>query len=489
MNGCKLKKLIFILGIILCMVILVVYWIQLPKKSEKETTSVVKESEEAAGDSQQTGGTQKREKAVDVDEKEIPAPQFDYQALNKDLFGQNSLQWFEIQLFSESVKGEFTEVQKGNSMFPEELVSEFENMIYQSFDDSLQKYTLEEVRKSSYFEITDKFGASDFELSIEEMRKLFPELEDVETETEAYQKFSGSENCFDMFHFHMNTDQDNYLFVIDSGGSAGTIYIRLTRFEQGEFVTICEFPVQNSGYGRVIRYDEDFYYVFVARNYNIKNFDGVHIHKLGVNAREENLVIKYLPTEYAWKNVYMRAGIEELDTYLESIKDEITSDEYMENGKEEDIGIYYGDETAFVLNSGEPFLDDEYYKVDFLNIGNPVYIKKSNYTPYGSNSTHGMWFLKCNFKMQNLENNTMVELDNMKIGEYIPSDSDPILVQMWFKESKDKVYTFCLYYVCDYNYVLNVLLMEGDEVSRVRTDLISPKREFVLTEREIFHDM
>ena len=489
MNGCKLKKSIFIFVIIICLVILVVYWIQLSKKSEKGTTSVVKESEEAVGDSQQTEGTQKREEDADAEEEEMPPPQFDYQALNKDLFGQNTPHGFEIQLFSESVKGEFTEVQKGNSMFPEGLVSEFENIIYQSFDDSLQKYTLEEVRKSSYFEITDKFGASDFRPDVEEMRKLFPELEDTETRMEACEKIYGSENCIDMFHFHMDTDQDNYLFVIDSGGSAGIVNIGLTRFEQGKFVAICEFPVQNSGYGRVIRYDEDFYYVFVARNYNIKNFDGIHIHKLGVNAREENLVIKYLPTEYVWKNVYMRADGEELDTYLESIKDEITSDRYLENGKEEDIDIYYGDETAFALNSDEPVFDDEYYKVDFLNIGNPVYIKKSNYTPYGSNSTHGMWFLKCNFKMQNLENNTMVELDNMKIGEYIPSDSDPILVQMWFKESKDKVYTFCLYYVCDYNYALNVLLMEGDEVSRIRTDLIVPKREFVLTEGEIFHDM
>lgn len=315
------------------MVILVVYWIQLPKKSEKETTSVVKESGEAAGDLQQTGGTQKREKNNDVEEEVMPPPQFNYQAFNKDLFGQNTPHGFEIQLFSESVKGEFTEVQKGNSMFPEELVSEFENIIYQSFDDSLQKYTLEEVRKSSYFEITDKFGANDFRPDIEEMKKLFPELDDTETRMEAYKKLYGSENCIDMFHFHMNTDQDNYLFVIDSGGSAGTIYIRLTKFEQGKFVMICEFPVQNSGYGRVIRYDEDFYYAFVARNYNIKNFDGIHIHKLGVNAREENLVIKYLPTEYVWKNVYMRADGEELDTYLESIEDEITSDRYLENGK------------------------------------------------------------------------------------------------------------------------------------------------------------
>ena len=29
----------------------------------------------------------------------------------------------------------------------------------------------------------------------------------------------------------------------------------------------------------------------------------------------------------------------------------------------------------------------------------------------------------------------------------------------------------------------------GDEVSRVRTDIISPRRQFVLTEGEIFHDM
>ena len=486
MNGCKLKKSIFIFVIIICLVILVVYWIQLSKKSEKGTTSVVKESEEAVGDSQQTEGTQKREEDADAEEEEMPPPQFDYQALNKDLFGQNTPHGFEIQLFSESVKGEFTEVQKGNSMFPEELVSEFENTIYQSFDDSLQKYTWEEVQKSSYFEITDKFGASDFQPDIEEMKKLFPELEDTETRMEVYNKLCGSENCIDMFHFHMDTDKDNYLFEVHSGGSAGIVNIWLTRFEQGKFATICEFPVENSGYGRVIRYDEDFYYVFVARNYNIKNFDGIHIHKLGVNAREENLIIKYLPTEYVWKNVYMRADVEELDTYLESIKDEITSDRYLENGKEKDIDIYYGDETVFVPNSDEAFLDDGYYKVDFLNIGRPIYIQKSNHIP---SNTYSMWFLKCNFKMQNLENNTMVELDNMKIGEYIPSDSDPILVQMWFKESEGKVYTFCLYYVCDYNYVLNVLLMEGDKVSRVRTDLISPKREFVLTEGEIFHDM
>lgn len=471
------------------MVILWRYWIQLPKKSEKETTGVIKKSEEAADVSQQMEEIQKREKIDNVEKEEMTSPQSDYQALNKDLFGQNSLQWFEIQLFSESVKGEFTEVQKENSMFPEELISEFENIIYQSFDNSLQKYAWEEAQKSSYFEITDKFGANDFELNIEEIRKLFPELEDAETETETYEKLSGSENCFDMFHFHMDTNQDNYLFVIDSEGSAGTVIIRLTKLEQGEFATICEFPVENSGYGRVIKYDEDFYYVFVAKNYNIKNYDGVHIHKLSANAREENLVIKYLPIDYVWKNVYMRADGEELDTYLESIKGEITSDEYLESGKEKDIEIYYGDEAFFVPDNDKGLYFDGYNKIDFLNIGTPVYIKKSNHTPYGANSANSMWYLKCDFKIRNRETGSLIKLDNMEIGEYIPSDFDPILVQMWFKESEDKVYTFCLYHVCDYNYVLNVLLIEGDKVSRIRTDIISPKRQFALTEGEIFNDM
>lgn len=487
--NCDKFKNGFILVIILCTAIWVFYCIQLPEKSEKETISVVEESEGAAERAQQTEETQKRKKNIDAEKGEMQIQKFDYQTLNKDLFGQNSLKWFEIQLFSESVKGEFAEVQKENSMFPEELVSEFENMIYQSFDNSLQKYTWEEIQKSSYFEITDKFGANGFEPNIEALRRLFPELKDAETETEAYKELSGLENCFDMFHFHMDTNQDNYLFVVDSGGSAGTVIIQLTRLEQGEFVTICEFPVQNSGYGRVIQYKEDFYYVFVAKNYNIKNYDGIHIHKLGVNAREENLIIKYLPTEYVWENVYMRADGEELEAYLESIKGEVMSDKYVENGKEKDIEIYYGDEASFASNNDKGLYFDGYNKIDFLNIGNPVYIKKSNHTPYGANSENNVWYLKCDFMIRNVETGSLVKLDNMKIGENRPSDFDPILVQMWFKEFEDKVYTFCLYYVCDYNYVLNVLFMEGDEVSRICTDIISPKREFVLVEGEIFNDM
>lgn len=467
MDRYKLKKLLMMLGMVLLMVIRVFCQAQLVEKVKRDTIDLAR-------------------KSVNAGSKTVQDMQIDYQALNKDLFGQNSPHWFEIKLFSESVKGEFTEVQKENSMFPEGLISEFENMIYQSFDDSLQKYTWEEVQKSSYFEITDKFGANDFRPDIEEMKNLFPELEDAKTRMEAYKRLYGSENCIDMFRFHIDKNQDNYLFVADSGGSAGIVNIWLTKFEQEKFVTICEFPVENSGYGSVIQYDENFYYVFVAKNYNLKNYDGIHIHKLGANAREENLVIKYLPTEYVWKNVYMGAEGEELSTYLESIKDEITSDKYLENGKEKDIEVYYGDEASLVQdNDGELYFEG-YNKIDFLNIGNPIYIQKSNHIPRNTNS---MWFLRCNFKIQDLENDTMLELENMRIGEYIPSASEPILVQLWFKKSKDKVYTFCLYHVCDYNYVLNVLLIEGDKVSRIRTDIISPQREFVLTEGEVFYDM
>ncbi len=68
----------------------------------------------------------------------------------------------------------------------------------------------------------------------------------------------------------------------------------------------------------------------------------------------------------------------------------------------------------------------------------------------------------------------------------MPNRRNPVLVQMWFKEMEGKVYTFCLYHVSDYNYMLNVVLLEGNKVNRVRTDILSPQRHFVLTEGEKF---
>ncbi len=88
------------------------------------------------------------------------------------------------------------------------------------------------------------------------------------------------------------------------------------------------------------------------------------------------------------------------------------------------------------------------------------------------------------FFLRNPIDDTIVALENMKLEHTVIYQKQPELVQMWFKEMEGKVYTFCLYHVSDYNYMLNVVRLEGNEVNRIRTDILSTRRHFVLTEGE-----
>lgn len=432
-----------------------------------------------------------------VDEDNFEEINFEsaYQLLNQDLFGKNSIQWIddvlkqEIFLYSEEVKGEFVEVQNEKSSFPARLISALEKMIYQSLDSSLDKFSWEDIKESIYFETMKEFGAEHFELDLEKMEYLFPEVmknADVENVYEAYRLVSGESNCEMMFHFHMTDNQDNYVFIVDSGGSEGIVNVVLTERIDDKFIVISRFETQNSGYGRVIQFDNQFYYVLLEYNYSLKNYDGVRIYKLGDNAGQENLKIKYLPYNYVWKNIYNVSEGVELDAYLESIKNDITSDKYLERGKAEGIYVYYGDEqeaSNFIVQENEKqYLNNEYYWIDFANIGVPVYMRKSNLVP---SSYRDIWHLRSVFYIQNTENNLINELNKLEIGYYAPVAGEVVLVQMWFKRMGGKVYTCCLYHVSDYNYVLAVFLVEGDQITRIRTDMICPQRHFVLKEKRM----
>ena len=271
---------------------------------------------------------------------------------------------------------------------------------------------------------------------MDQMKSLFPELEKSEIEItnkfDAYKLVSGTENCVNMFHFQMASDQDNYVIVESSGGSNGAIVVELTKRENGEFITISSFETQNEGYGRVIQYGGEFYYVFAEYNYNLKTDDGIRIHRLGENAAEENLLIKYLPYNYIWKNVYMTAEGSCLGT-----------------------------------------------------IGVSIYMRKSNFIP---SNYRTVWQFKRRFFLPDSGNNCVRELERLEIGaEAIPPASNrPNLVQMWFEEIEGKVYTLCLYHVFDYNYVFCAYVLEGNQIERIRTDILSPQRAFILTEGEKF---
>lgn len=80
-----------------------------------------------------------------------------------------------------------------------------------------------------------------------------------------------------------------------------------------------------------------------------------------------------------------------------------------------------------------------------------------------------------------------MKLDKLETGYSASAAGEISLVQMWFKKIEGKVYTCCLYHVSDYNYVLNIFLLEGDKIIRVRTDMICPQRQFILMEGEGYH--
>lgn len=419
-----------------------------------------------------------------------------YQLLNKDLFGRDSVQWLddalkqEIFLYSEEIKGEFIEVQNEESVFPSELVCALEKMIYQSLDYSLDKITWEEIQESIYFETLNELGANEFKLDLEKMKELFPELKNLEVRDvyEAYEFISGERNCENMFCFQMSNGKKYYVLVVNSGGSAGIVNVMLTQRINDEFVISSEFETQSSGYGSVIQFEDEFYYIFLEYNYNLKNYDGVCIYNLRENAEQNTLKIKYLPYKYVWKNIYNTSEGEELDTYIKGIKENSTLDAYLESGKAADIDVFYGDEEKaenFIIpEDEEQYFSNEYYKIDFANIGIPVYMRKSNLIP---SSYRDIWHLRSSFYLQNSKDTSICELNEMEIGDTAPIVGEASLVQMWFKEIEGKVYTCCLYHVSDYNYMLNVSRLEGDKRNRMRTDIISPQRNFVLVEREVYH--
>lgn len=258
----------------------------------------------------------------------------------------------------------------------------------------------------------------------------------------------------------------------------------MTRRINGEFEEICEFQTQNNGYGKVIQYEDDFYYIFMEYNYMLKIYDKIRMYKLGLNAASENIIIKYLPKKFIWKNIYNTNTNynSSLDDYVESIKDTITSDEYLEIGLGTGADVFYGDEEEVT----DSLLSDEvkdYFKIDFANLGVPVYMTKSVFTSSDYRSTQ---HLRAKFYIYNYQDDSYVELENLELGKYLPVDIE--LEQMWFKKINNKVLTFRIYHISDYNYVLNIVLIEGDNVTQLRTDIFSPQRKFEIVEGELYKE-
>ncbi len=414
-------------------------------------------------------------------------------SLNRDYFGKETYgQWFtkeikqEIFLKSEEVKGEFQEVVDTDSVFPRGLIIEVEKILYQSLDEDMNRYIYSQDGDytSLYMEATNRMGAEKHSLELEDMVRHFPELadRDIGTRWEAYRRVMKDENVIELFHIPSEGAENHYLCVRSYGGNNGACFVQVLQWTGEEFQALHDFDVQNSGWARVIFYEGVYYYIFLQYNYDSKNYDGIRLHRLDRKSQEETLLIRYLPYEYVWEMLYENKDDEEicfmLEDYLEEIREELSSPRYLEQGRDGGGYVFMGDEKKAECpknwETGATDIDT-WYQVDFTNTDTPILFRRTRFEPSNTWNVH---HLRTYFFYENEKTEQSIELEEMGTGQQSPVKEELILVQLWFKELGGSVYTFGLYRVSDYNYLLNVSLIEGEKVMRIRTDILVPRRYF-----------
>lgn len=401
-----------------------------------------------------------------------------YQTLSK-LNLENSLENMglsneEVDQYSKEVLGDFSPKAYSGNVYPPELIIMFEKVLY-DYKYSKSNWGIRE----SYEEILQRLEADRFQATLEDMYIVFPELESykniIKTTEDAYQLIKEPKGCKDVFKISMKPNDNYFLIKYQSGGSNGAYSAQLVKMQDGHRIVVSEFEQQNDD-GHVIQYGNNYYYVSIERNYDLKTSDGIRIHKIEPKAEMDNILIRFLPNKYSWKTIYNRQTeySNNLNQYIEGMKDDITS-KYISNDGTESTSLLYGEESKKTDIISWQGRDIECGILDFANLGMPVYISKYLYYPSNALAMH----IVANFYFVNTQTKSVVMLDNLTQDDRPPELK---LIQMWFKQIDDKVFTFRIYNVSSYNYVLNTVLIEGDKITEIRTDLFSPQKQFDLVE-------
>lgn len=409
----------------------------------------------------------------------------DYGALDLDGVLRNLSQMPETEMdfaeLNETVNAEpqYAEYQ-GN--FPKQLVEEFEKILLQK-NKKGSDYAVDD--SSDYEELLKKYGSEKYELTLDELAVLFPEVEqhreEIETINDAYQFCEASEKCCHIYRFFSEENREFYLYTYEYGGTAGYCYAQLMEKIEDEMIyTGFEFDMLNDGIGGLICCEGEYYFVYIQLNDRLQYGDGIRIYRVAPDATEaDNVLIRCVPEKYVWEDGMMASDdTTGISAYIERIKDEIADKRYIETGDTQGAWYSYGmendTETAFdfPLNTEE----QSYRKTDFANIDMPIY-----YNTKVSSNEKLPPFLEGEFYLYNGEKIT--GFSELLQG----ANSHNELVQMWFYEIDDKVYTFQIFHLKGYNYMLAVRLVEENNITTIGCDYIVPRFCFEITEGKELH--
>lgn len=408
--------------------------------------------------------------------------------INHDLLRTGSLTsvyWVEEMMqtaicdHAESVKEPFAAVIDEDSVIPGELVVLLEEALYQSSSLDIRE------ENSVYYRTLAELGADEYEMSLEDMIAAFPEVDAVKEQLETKyaaliflnEQMDAPQYIDNMFHLEGN----RYLFVYRSGGSNRVRSLCLTEYTDGQFGVLMDFEIRDNGDGMLIKYGKDFYFVFLqSTDKALQDVDGIGIYKIGENAMTDNLQIRYLPKEYIWERQGWAFDFPSLESYIDVLKDKIVSkeDRYLDMGHGKHMRIS-GDEAeaANFQTDNLRYPTGEVFQADIANLGIPVYMQRTR--TWSAETDYAI-----DFYLKNPQTNMLLKLDQLSIKE--DNTSCLRLVDIWFKVIDNKTLTFSMYYVSDYSYMLNIVLLEGGEAKAIDAWLLLPKREFVLIEGEVF---
>ena len=319
----------------------------------------------------------------------------------------------------------------------------------------------------SYAEKVKSMGAKELFLFLDD------ETEDEIAEYTGYSRYSISYN------------QKDYCVFVDYRSEIGTVACLEKKGE--EYSLISRFQVRFPNCAAIIPYEGELYFLNPVKNKNIQEYDGLEICKLGIQSQPEYRMVRFIPVQYQWKNLYLALEEPEnqaiVDAYLEHVKKELISSGAIEYGQEKEINLFIGDEKESVQlflqeetnQFSREYFGTKFYAIDLANVGEPAYIKRNIIMPESYSFPTRMRVLA----YSNIDGQGKKVLSELYLDDGRLKEQPITLTQLWFKELNGKVYTFSLYYVSEYYYLLNVMLVEGGKASRIRTELLVPERNFI----------
>lgn len=345
--------------------------------------------------------------------------------------------WEFAEDFAKKVQGDFKPAAKKDSVIPQPLIEAVEKALFEgspyALDLPVNSTEIDSLQFSNTFYGTD---------------------EELQNNMADY-----------VYSYHLG-QENYYLLVTDTGGSARLVDIVILKETEGELVFLDGWTSLDL-YAKVIEYEGSFYLLERSYNYYSKHTDSLTIYQMTPQGVGPSITFNLVPVSYHLSMIYSDAKSweKEIKDYIESIQEElmdlstINDDIQFFSGKESLVSDK--DRSSRLKSVGK---DCDYWEIDFNNDKTPEYVYKhfwfpSNSLPIGLETTAYQF--------------TSRRITEIETPFYTGNAS---LLQLWFQEFQGKVFTFRLFFSLDH-YVLNVSLIENSRISQIQTWVIAPEYE------------